>query len=149
VRVGVALARPDDPQQLLDHALSESFEKGDRGSFVIAFRTFPEILRMTHDHRTYGGRIHQLLSDLDETDLARKIGIDLPQVRLASAEQRLSPRESEVADLLVEGLKNREIAAALFISEVTVKAHLRKVFTKLNVRSRTEAALALQRARIQ
>ena len=58
----------------------------------------------------------------------------------------LSKRESEVHELLCEGLSNKEIARALFISEVTVKVHVRRILAKLGLRSRTEvvahAALA-------
>ena len=45
----------------------------------------------------------------------------------------LTLRESEVAALLARGLSNREIAAALFISEHTVKSHLKSVFRKTGV----------------
>jgi DNA-binding NarL/FixJ family response regulator len=53
--------------------------------------------------------------------------------------ETLTRREIEVLALLVRGRSNKEIAAKLFISEATVKGHLRSVFTKLNVLSRTEA----------
>jgi DNA-binding NarL/FixJ family response regulator len=53
----------------------------------------------------------------------------------------LSPRESEVLDLVAQGLSNRAIAQRLFISEVTVKVHVRHIFEKLGVRTRTQAAL--------
>jgi DNA-binding NarL/FixJ family response regulator len=46
-----------------------------------------------------------------------------------------------VLSLIAEGLSNRQIAARLYISDVTVKVHVRHIFEKLGVRTRTEAAL--------
>jgi DNA-binding NarL/FixJ family response regulator len=64
--------------------------------------------------------------------------------------EALTSREIEVLTLLARGRSNKEIAAKLFISETTVKGHLRNVFTKLNVLSRTEAtSIALRRGLIQ
>jgi NarL family two-component system response regulator LiaR len=51
----------------------------------------------------------------------------------------LTSRESDVAALLARGLSNREIAAALFISEHTVKTHLKSIFRKAGVASRARA----------
>ena len=57
----------------------------------------------------------------------------------------LTRRETEVLTLLARGQANREIAAALFVSETTVKSHLRAIFTKLGVLSRTEAIAVASR----
>jgi DNA-binding NarL/FixJ family response regulator len=58
----------------------------------------------------------------------------------------LSPREYEVLSLLVRGWSNRQIGNELFIDETTVKTHLHRIFEKLQVRDRTQAAImAVQR----
>ena len=54
----------------------------------------------------------------------------------------LTERESEVLGLLAKGLANKQIAAALGISEHTVKFHVSSIYTKLNVTNRTEAVRA-------
>ncbi len=66
------------------------------------------------------------------------------------ANEPLSARELEVLALLARGRSNKEIGARLYISETTVKAHLRSIFAKLNVVSRTEAiGVASRRGLVQ
>jgi DNA-binding NarL/FixJ family response regulator len=52
----------------------------------------------------------------------------------------LSERESDVLEAVAQGLSNREIGVQLWISEQTVKFHLRNIYRKLGLSSRTEAA---------
>jgi DNA-binding NarL/FixJ family response regulator len=67
--------------------------------------------------------------------------------RLAAgvSEETLTGRELDVLTLLARGKSNKEIGANLYISETTVKAHLRSIFAKLDVLSRTEAIAAASR----
>src|SRR5262249_19471738 len=55
------------------------------------------------------------------------------------ASDRLTPRELEVVELMSQGLSNKEIAVAIGRTDETVKIHLKSVFTKLKVTTRTEA----------
>jgi DNA-binding NarL/FixJ family response regulator len=58
---------------------------------------------------------------------------------LAELAEALTPRESEVLQMLASGLANKEIAARLTISEHTVKFHVASILGKLGAGSRTEA----------
>jgi DNA-binding NarL/FixJ family response regulator len=68
---------------------------------------------------------------------------------LKELEQLPTPREIEVLELISEGLVNREIGERLFLSEETVKSHVRHLLAKLQARSRAHAvAVGLRRGLI-
>lgn len=71
----------------------------------------------------------------------------ISQLRAAAKEvfADLTRREMEVLELLGNGLRNREIAERLYISEKTVKNHISSILSKLQVNDRTEAALLAAR----
>jgi len=73
-------------------------------------------------------------------DLTHHIGAAL---RMAMDARELSSREVEICAMLVGGLSNREIADKLFISEFTVKDHIKNIFEKLKISSRSEVAARL------
>jgi DNA-binding NarL/FixJ family response regulator len=52
----------------------------------------------------------------------------------------LTARGREILDMVVEGLSNAQIAGRLYLSESTIKQHLRAVYKELGVRNRTQAA---------
>ena len=62
--------------------------------------------------------------------------------------QVLTEREVEVLCLLARGYSNQGIAAELFVSQKTVKAHISSIFRKLNINSRTQAALYALRQKL-
>ena len=72
--------------------------------------------------------------------IARKIvqSFQRPAAR-ASEDQNLSPREAQVLDLLAKGFLYKEIADAMGLTYATVHTHIRHIYEKLHVRSRTEA----------
>jgi DNA-binding NarL/FixJ family response regulator len=61
----------------------------------------------------------------------------------------LTPREREILQLLADGLSNGDVSERLFISQETVKSHVRHILTKLEADTRTQAvAIALREAMI-
>jgi DNA-binding NarL/FixJ family response regulator len=76
-------------------------------------------------------------SGIGETWMERSLSVSLLNARPIS----LSRRQSQLIGLLVQGLKNKEIAAALGISEGTVKAYLTTLFEKVGAKDRFELAL--------
>ena len=67
-------------------------------------------------------------------------GAEEPQDAAQTGAPALSERESVVLEAVARGLSNREIGRQLWISEQTVKFHLRNIYRKLGISSRTEAA---------
>ncbi|MGH3086052.1 MAG: response regulator [Rubrobacteraceae bacterium] len=102
------------------------------------------------------GAIGYLLKDADAEELHRAIKAAaegrvylapeaaarlLREMRAPERPGKLTERETEVLCLLARGRTNRQIASELFIGEHTVKAHVSRVLAKLDVGSRTQAAL--------
>jgi DNA-binding CsgD family transcriptional regulator len=92
---------------------------------------------------------HDLFSDFGMEAFAERARVELEatgeHARKRTVETRgaLTPQEAQIARLARDGLSNAEIGARLFISKHTVEYHLRKVFTKLGINSRTKLARAL------
>ena len=69
------------------------------------------------------------------------------QAHAAAALELLSEREHAIVEQVAEGLDNKEIAAALYISEGTVRNHISAILQKLQLKNRTQLAIAYYRAR--
>lgn len=75
---------------------------------------------------------------------------EYPTTGRREAHEDLTPREMEVLKALAQGLNNREIADRLFISEKTVKTHITSIFSKLDVKDRSQAMLyAIQKKLVE
>ena len=112
-----------------DEDIYQAIKAGAKG-YLLKDATLEELLDSIR--RVYAG----------ETCIPPALGAKL--VSRMSGET-LTSREVDVLKRLTRGRSNKEIAADLFISETTVKTHLRSIFSKLNVISRTEAIAAANR----
>jgi LuxR family maltose regulon positive regulatory protein len=109
---------------------------------VIAVRTTPALGEFVADQPRWRSWLQRVLSASSDASLASKLGLRVP--RAARRTAGLTPRESEVHELLAQGLTNEEIAKQLYISLSTTKVHVKHIYEKLCVRSRLEAARALR-----
>jgi DNA-binding NarL/FixJ family response regulator len=131
-------ARNDDAVARLETA----FDTGIWDPVVIAVRAEPSLGAFIAKQARWRRWLQQLLVAARDTSLAAALGLSIPRVVKSNAS--LSPRESEVHELLAQGLTNEEIAKLLFISLSTTKVHVKHIYEKLGVRSRLEAARALR-----
>jgi DNA-binding NarL/FixJ family response regulator len=134
----IHLRHGDDAADVADELLELVASTGQVDTFVLAHRTIPDVGR-------------KLISAAADEFLSKAFShvevpsdTDLGVVPSSANLTTLSKRESEVYALLCRGMSNREIAAHLFLSEKTVKVHLRHVYEKLGVKTRTQAALLSQ-----
>ena len=117
----------------------------DTGVFdpvIIAIRAAPHLGAFLADHAQWRSWVQQLLAASNDSSLAALLGLGIP--RAAKTRDTLSPRETEVHELIAQGLTNEEIARLLYISLSTTKVHVKHIYEKLGVRSRLEAARALR-----
>ena len=115
-----------------EKAASDAFSAGARG-----------LLLRTVDGQQLGAAVKAVALGLVVLDDA--FAGSLPSVRAVSSKgptpEPLTPRESQVLHQLARGMANKEIAAALDISEHTAKFHVNAVMQKLGVQNRTEAVV--------
>jgi DNA-binding NarL/FixJ family response regulator len=129
-------------------AVIEEIRKRDSSARIIVLTTYEtdtEILRAikagTKAYLLKDARREELLDCIrrvnrGETCFPASLG---EKVAAGLSSEALTGRELNVLELLARGKSNKEIGVSLYISETTVKSHLRSIFKKLNVLSRTEA----------
>jgi DNA-binding NarL/FixJ family response regulator len=84
----------------------------------------------------------ELATAIERVVAGERVGLDHPvRATRTAATSDLSPREQEVLALLALGMTNAKIGEQLFLSVDTVKTYVRRVFAKLGVNNRTQAAM--------
>jgi ATP/maltotriose-dependent transcriptional regulator MalT len=126
-------------EELARQAFAATIEWGTFDTLVTAYRGCAELVDVLSQlGEPTRQRLKEIMRAAHDLELARVYGLG---EAAADHYRELSAREAEVYELLAQGRSNREIASALFISESTVKVHVRRILQKLGVRSRTQAAL--------
>lgn len=142
-------------EKLALRTLRDALEFGAREGFVRTFldegEPFQSLLRRLAAARTGQDNADALaagryLERLAATPLQAMAAHAVPMATQSGAPaESLTRRELELLALLSEGLSNLALAARLFVSETTVRTHLRNINAKLNVHNRTQAIAAARR----
>jgi len=102
--------------------------------------TEPDELIHAIFHIARGGVIVSPLMATKLLDEFKNLTAGVERESAQEADAAISPREGEVLQLLAQGATNKEIGDSLFISENTVKTHLRNILEKLHLVNRSQAA---------
>ena len=107
-------------------AFEDVVRSGNVDALVTAYRGCPSVLLAVAGNAELHARMGSILTNANDLKYAPSGLPDLHSLNVAG-DSLLSPREREVLRLVSQGLRNREIGQRLFISEVTVKAHVRNI----------------------
>jgi DNA-binding CsgD family transcriptional regulator len=91
-------------------------------------------------HHVFPALFNLIRSSSESFHVLARLGLNKPTATLNPGKlnlEELTVREQEIAKLIANGLRNKEIADQLYISEVTVKSHLTNIYRKLDVSNRT------------
>ena len=124
----------------LELALTMAEPDGYVRTFVDEGAPMGALLRRAASRGVSPAYLSKLLDALDAEAPMRRGPTGLASPVAQPLEEPLSERELEVLRLIAGGLSNRDIAQELVLATGTVKKHINNIFTKLNVRSRTQAA---------
>lgn len=137
--IAAHLAEPDRAaSEELRHACAVANETGNFDAFVTAYRACPDLLKMLSGLGEGARGFREIACQIDSA-LSIACGL-MSREQAKPSNGALTRREHEVLQLVSQGLSNRQIARTLWIAESTVKVHVRHLFEKLGVQSRTEAA---------
>ena len=137
----------DDAASLLQDAVAHHERVHDTFGRARALLALGVVRRRQRQKRASRDAIGAALAGFEELGAATwvaKARAELGRIGGRTREKGLTAAESRVSTLVAEGRTNREVAAALFLSERTVETHLSHVYAKLGVRSRTELARTLR-----
>jgi DNA-binding NarL/FixJ family response regulator len=135
---------PTEHHPEIDFAIEAVKQTEDYDNLVCAYRLYPPLLEAISKQRPdFEPALQNIVGRAADVKAATAAGLS---INVPTHQTLLSRREREVYELVCEGLRNKEIAAALFISDSTVKVHVRHIFEKLGVRSRAQAILKNQEA---
>ena len=150
------LASDDSAERLYVKAIGHLKQSQARPQLARAHLVYGEWLRRQRrrcDARDQLRAAHEMFTSMGAEAFAERARIELlatgerARQRTAGTQCELTPQEARIARLVGQGDSNRDIAARLFLSPSTVDYHLRKVFRKLGVTSRTQLARAMADSR--
>jgi DNA-binding CsgD family transcriptional regulator len=138
----VALSKEDSDAET---AVREAFllvrASSNFNNLVRVYRACPRVAEVLATVDDYRPELAVAMALAGDDTWAKRLDLSISPGSQRSSEGELSPREGEVYELLRQGFSNKAIAQALFISEATVKVHVRRILEKLGVSTRTQAAV--------